>query len=595
MEIINYDLTKLYPSFDSPEFQNDLQKLADILQTYKEYIDKNCRDYDNFETKLKTLIKFDEDLSFLIEKIYPFISLTRSADTTNEDANKYMAKVQMLLAEASPSSAKATKYIGKYEYLDELMDREEYAEYRFYLYELKNKAKHQLSDEQEEIISKMRQTGSSAWSQLQSLLTSKLEVQVILNDEVKTYTITEIGNLLHSPDPETRKAAYLGMQEAYQKIDDSIAMCLSSIKGEVNFVARLRSYQDALEESLDKSRTSKQTLDAMLQAMYEYLPYFRKYLRRKAEILGRDNGLPVFDLYAPIGKLTKTFTYEEAQAFIIKNFATFSDKLAQLAKKAFDNNWIDVYPRKGKVGGAFCYNIRPIKESRILTNFNGNLSDVITIAHELGHAYHGECIFENNILSSHYPMPVAETASTFCETIVMNAIINEATDEEKLALIESELQDHTAIICDILSRFIFEKEVFERRSDHPLNSKELQDIMREAVKQSYGDGLDHNYINAFAWLNKPHYYSAGLSFYNWPYAFGLLFAKGLYAQYLNDKEGFVKHYDDILRATGKMNVEDVAKQAGIDVTDVNFWRSSLELIKKNIELFLELTDKTVKH
>jgi len=594
MEIIKYDLTKLYPSFDSPEFQNDLQKLANDLQTYKEYVENNCRDYEDFERKLQDLIKFDEELSLLIEKIYPFISLTRSADTTNEDANKYLAKVQMLLAEATPCFAKVTKFIGKYEYLDELMERKEYQEYRFYLFDLQSKAKHQLSDEQEEIISKMRQTGSLAWSQLQSLLTSKLEVQVKIKDEVKTYTITEVSNLLHSPDQETRKAAYLGMQEAYQKIDDSIAMCLSSIKGEVNFVARLRGYQDALEESLDKSRTSNKTLDAMLQAMYEYLPHFHKYLRRKAHLLGHENGLPIYDLTAPIGKITKTYTYEEAKEFILKNFATFSDKLVNVAKRAFENNWIDVYPRKGKVGGAFCHNIRSIKESRILTNFNGNLSDVITIAHELGHAYHGECIFENNVLSSHYPMPLAETASTFCETIVMNAIINEATDEEKLALIESQLQDFTIIICDILSRFIFEKAVFERRLDHPLNSKELQDIMREAVKESFGDGLDHNYINPYAWLNKPHYYSSGLSFYNWPYAFGLLFAKGLYAQYLNDKEGFLKHYDEILKATGKMLVEDVAKQAGIDVTDVNFWRSSLELIKENIELFLELTENKDK-
>ncbi len=594
METVNYDLSSLYPGFESDEFQNDLIKMEEDLKTYRKYVDENCSDYTDFEKKLLELIKFDEQFSLLVGKVYPFISLTRSIDTTNEEANKYLSKVQMILAEATLPFTKASKFIGKYEYLEELMDKPQFSEYRFYLTQIKKETKHLLSDELEEIISKMRQTGSTAWSHLQSLLTSKLEVEVQLKDEKKTMTLSEVSNLLHSHDQETRKAAYKGMQEAYKKIDDSIAMSLSSIKGEVNFVSKLRGYETALDESLDVSRTKKETLDAMISAMYEYLPYFHQYLKRKARLLGHEGGLPIYDLLAPLGEVHKTFTYEEAQEFIIKHYATFSEKLANLARKAFENNWIDVYPRKGKVGGAFCSNIRSIKESRVLTNFNGNLSDVITIAHELGHAYHGDCIFQNNILNSHYPMPVAETASTFCETIVMNAIISTSSDEEKLPLIESELQDHTAIICDILSRFIFEKEVFEKRLDHPLNSNELQQIMRNAVKIAYGDGLNHDYVNPFAWLNKPHYYSAGLSFYNWPYAFGLLFAKGLYAQYLKDKDNFVKHYDELLKATGKMNVEDVAKQANIDVTDINFWRSSLEIIKQNIELFLQLTEELIK-
>lgn len=593
MEDMRYDLQSIYPSFESDEFQNDLKKLNEELQNYERFVAENCSSYENFEEKLVKLIKFDEKFSLLINKIYPYISLTRSADTTNDEANKYMAKVQMMLAEATLPFAKSSKYIGKYAYLDDIMDKEEFKEFKFYLSQIKNETEHLLSDEQEEIISKMRQTGSSSWSNLQSLLTSKLEVEVKLANETKVVTISEIGLLLRDPNQETRKAAFTGLLSAYQKIDDSVAMSLSSIKGEVNFISKLRGYESALQESLDKSRINPETLNVMLQAMYEYLPYFHKYLKRKAQILGHKNGLPLYDLLAPLGKINKKYTIEDAKDFIIKNFGTFSEKLANLAKKAFENNWIDVYPRKGKVGGAFCSNIRSIKESRILTNFNGNLSDVVNLAHELGHAYHGECIFENNILNMSYPMPLAETASTFCETIVMNAVINSCKDEEKLPLIENELQDHTAIICDILSRYLFEKEVFEKRLDHPLTSKELQQIMRDAVKEAYGDGLDHEHINPYAWLNKPHYYIAGLSFYNWPYTFGLLFAKGLYAEYLKNKESFISKYDELLKATGKMYVEDVAKQANIDVTNINFWRSSLDIIKKNIDLFLMLTENLI--
>jgi len=590
METKKYDLRALYQSFECEDFQNDLVKLKEELQKYEKYVGEYCLSYDNFEDKLTRLIKFDEKLNFLIGKIYPFISLTRSADTTNNEANKYMARLQMMLAEATLPMTKAAKYIGKYEYLDEIIQKPKFTAYNFHLSNIKEETKHLLSDEEETIISKMRQTGSTAWSNLQSLLTSKLEVEINLKGEMKVITVSEVGLLLRSPDQETRKSAFTALLNAYQKIDDSIAMSLSSIKGEVNYVSKLRGYNTALEQSLNVSRTKEKTLNAMINAVYEYLPHFHNYLKRKAQLLGHKNGLPLYDLLAPLGNVNKTYTIEEAKDFIIKHFGTFSKKLANLANKAFESNWIDVYPRKGKVGGAFCSNIRSIKESRVLTNFNGNLGDVVTLAHELGHAYHGDCIFENNILSMSYPMPLAETASTFCETIVMNAVIDASQGEDKLTLIENELQDHTAIVCDILSRFIFEKEVFEKRIDHPLTSKELQDIMRNAIKESYGDGLDHEHVNPFAWLNKPHYYSAGLSFYNWPYTFGLLFAKGLYAQYLKEKDSFVSKYDELLKATGKMKVEDVAKQANIDVTDISFWRSSLNIIKKNIDLFLELTE-----
>jgi pepF/M3 family oligoendopeptidase len=374
-------------------------------------------------------------------------------------------------------------------------------------------------------------------------------------------------------------------------VDDSVATALSGIKGEVNTVSKLRGFASPLDEALNKSRMSRQTLDAMIETMKEYLPHFHKYLKRKAKLLGYEGGLPHFELIAPLGKVEKKFTIEEAKDFVIKNFNTFSADLGALAQKAFDDHWIDVYPRKGKRGGAFCSNIHPIKQSRVMTNFNGNLGDVITIAHELGHAYHGEQIFKQDVLNASYPMPLAETASTLCETIVMNAAINESEGEEKIALIESMLQDQTAVIVDILSRFIFESKVFETRLEHPVSSKECQAIMTEAIKEAYGDGLDHENLNRYAWLNKPHYYSAGLSFYNWPYAFGLLFAKGLYAQYLKDKTAFVPRYDELLKATGNMLVEDVAKLANIDVTKKEFWQGSLELIKENIDLFLELTEE----
>lgn len=589
-----YDLTVLYEGFESESFQKDIQSLQSMLKEFETYVDQNLTDYENFEQKLQHILEFNQKLRFLVRKIFGFISLTRSADTTNEDANKYLAKVQTILSNSTLAQTKAEKYVGKAPKLTEVMEQEQFKQFSFYLSETKDYTDHLLNDDIEVLISKLQQDGSSAWSQLQSLLTSKLEVEMEVRGEKKVITASQVRSYLESSDREVRKAAYEGMLVAAEKVDDSVAAALSSIKGEVNTISKMRGFDSALEEALNKSRMSKATLDAMLETMFEYLPHFHKYMARKAKLLGYEGGLPSYEVIAPLGSVEKEFTIEEAEEFIVKNFNTFSTKLGDLAKKAFDQNWIDIYPRKGKVGGAFCANVYPIKESRILTNFNGKLGDVITLAHELGHAYHGENIFNNNILNASYPMPLAETASTLCETIVMNAVINESEGDEKIALIESMLQDQSAVIVDILSRYIFEKEVFEVRKDHPLTSNELQKIMTNAIKEAYGDGLDQENVNRFAWLNKPHYYSAGLSFYNWPYAFGLLFAKGLYAQYLKNKEEFVSKYDELLAATGMMKVEDVAALAKIDVTNKDFWRSSLDLIKEGIDEFLRLTEDKIK-
>ncbi len=332
------------------------------------------------------------------------------------------------------------------------------------------------------------------------------------------------------------------------------------------------------------------TLNAMQSACEDYMEVFRKYLRRKATLLGHKNGLPFYDLFAPIGKIDKNFTIEEANAYILKNFATFSPELHDMAAKAFKDEWIDYTPRKGKVGGAFCANLHVIKESRVLSNFTGSFSDVITLSHELGHAYHGEQIFKESSLNANYTMPVAETASTFNETIVNKAALRDSdNDEEKIFLLESSIQDYTQVVVDIMSRFIFEKSVFDGRVNTVFDENELKDLMIDAQKKTYGDGLDPEYLHPYMWVCKSHYYSGTLSYYNFPYTFGLLFAKGLYAKYLENKEKFVPMYNKMLQATGKMMVEDAAKLAGIDVTKKEFWVSSLELIKEDIDLFLELT------
>ncbi|XMB71951.1 M3 family oligoendopeptidase [Mycoplasmatota bacterium WC30] len=582
-----WDLTKLYKGFDDEAFLADL-KLFDSYIEASIKKENEFLNYDNKKAKLISYMESEIEISIVVDKLMHFASLTASTETTNIEAMKSMNSLQMQFTRLTKISTLFSKWILNYPNIDEDISNDDFLkEHEFSIKEQIENASHILDDKTESLLAKLRQNGSSSWSKLQSLLTSTLAVDY----DGKEITLPEVRNLATSPDAEVRKAAYEAELAAYKKIEKSIAFSLNSIKGEVNTISEARGYESPLAQALSKSRMQQATLDAMQEACLDYMDVFRSYLKRKGKLLGHKNGLPFYDLFAPIGNTNKTFTIPEANEYILKNFRTFSEDLYEMANKAFNEDWIDYTPRKGKVGGAFCANIHAIKESRVLSNFTGSFGDVITLAHELGHAFHGESIFKESVLNSEYTMPVAETASTFCETIVNKAALNDTEDkEERIFLLESSIQDYTQVVVDIMSRFLFEKAVFDGRIKTVFDENELKEMMLKAQLETYGDGLDPNCLHPYMWVCKPHYYSGGLSYYNFPYTFGLLFAKGLYAKYLKDKSGFVEMYDNLLRSTGKMLVEDAAKLAGIDVTKKAFWVSSLELIKEDINMFLKLTE-----
>jgi len=582
-----WDLTKLYSGFEDNTFLADNKKLDDLIEIYANK-DKDFTNYDNKLNRLVGYLNAQMELMDVFGKLMAYASLVASCESTNMVAIKSMNSVQMKSTKLAKVETLFSQWLLNYPNIDEDIKNNEFLkEHEFVIKEIIEHASHLLDDKTESLLAKLRQNGSGSWSRLQSLLTSTLAVDY----DGKNITLSEIRNLASSDNAKVRKAAYEAELAAYKQIEKSIAFSLNSIKGEVNTISKERGYDSPLAQALSNSRMRKETLDAMQEACLEYMPMFRSYLKRKAKLLGHKSGLPFYDLFAPIGNTNTTFTIPEANEYIMKNFKTFSDELYLMAKKAFENNWIDYIPKKGKVGGAFCANLNPIKESRILSNFTGAFGDMITLSHELGHAFHGEQVFKVSPLNSEYTMPVAETASTFCETIVNKAALKDAkSDDERIFLLESSIQDYTQVVVDIMSRFLFEKAVFDGRLETVFDENELKDLMLKAQKETYGDGLDPNYLHPYMWVCKSHYYSGRLSYYNFPYTFGLLFAKGLYAKYLEDKNGFVQLYNKLLSSTGQMMVEDAAMIAGIDVTKKAFWVSSLELLKEDIELFLKLTE-----
>ncbi len=582
-----WSLDIFYSGINDPNLASDMERVEKSIGLFSEAV--AALDKESAAATLRRVIEIKEDLTVLIRRLAGYFSLRRSVDSSDAEGASYQTKISALIASTTKDNVQFEKFAGTLSDLDSVIASDEIlSQYKFYFDEIKNDMSHMMSDEAEALFARMNISGGRAWGDLFSHLTSTVKVDY--NGE--TTSLSAIRGLADSEDPAVRKSAFEAEIACYDKIKDSIAFSLNSIKAQVNLEAELRGYEDPLAMTLAQSRMEKATLDAMLEAMREAMPAFRKYLRHKAKLLGYENGLPWYEILAPMGKAgSDTFTVEYAHDYLVDHFSSFAPDLADMVDRAFKEEWIDFYPRAGKVGGAFCSNLPFAGQSRILTNFSGSFGSVVTLAHELGHAYHGEQIQSHRPLNTGYTMPVAETASNFNELIIVNDAIAKSEGEEKIRLIESQIQDSTQIIVDIYSRFLFEDEVIRRRKNTFLYADDLEKIMINAQMESYGDGLDHNCLHPYMWCCKSHYYRAGLSYYNFPYAFGGLFSRGLYAKYLEEGDAFLPKYRELLRATTVDTVENVASIAGIDLTRPDFWRESLKTITDQIDIFIAETSK----
>ena len=580
-----WSLDVLYKGLEDEKYKKDREELGQLIDDIKNF-SENIENEKDDEKFLLNSIDYMERFELLYISQGGYLNLRQAVNTSDTEVVNELNGLDKKVSQISKPLAAIQKRIAAIESFDIYEEKHpKIKEYSYMLSNIKKDAKYLLSDEVEDVIAKLNLSAGSAWSNMQGYLTSILEADY----DGEKLTNPQIRNLAYSEDPEVRKKAYEAEIKSYEKIKDAVSYSLNNIKSQVNTICDLRGFKTPLDQTLEQSRMKRETLDAMLEAMREYLPVFHKYLKHKAKILGHKNGLPWYDLFAPMGESSKKFTAEEAREYLVNHFRGFSDDLADMVDEAFEEKWIDFYPKKGKVGGAFCSNMPQYKQSRILLNFSGSLSDVITLAHELGHAYHGLHIEEHLPLNTDYSMPVAETASNFNESFIMEAAIKEASGDEKMALIESQLQDITQIMCDIYSRYLFETEVFEKSKNGFLFADELNEIMLKSQKIAYGDGLDHDYLHPYMWVVKGHYYSETLSFYNFPYAFGGLFARGLYEKYKEEGQEFVPKYKALLNATTVSDVEDAARKAEINLEDPDFWRTSLRAYEKLVDEFIAIS------
>lgn len=593
-----WDLSNVYSGLDSPALAEDIDRVKTAVEDLREWYQRELTQV-NSASGLKAINQAISEVvdrrNALMEKVMTIGAYLHSfiaTDSFNQEAVKMDSQFDQVIVEVQKVSTLLDAWVGQFKDLlpDVFALGNSAGEHAFPLMEIAEQSQYLMSEKEEVLASELSLAGSGAWSKLQGTVTSQKTVDFELDGKKQSLPMPALINLSSHPDESVRKRAYEAEMEAWETVKEPLAASMNGIKGWVNTLNDHRGRKDPLHGPLDQARIDRETLQAMMGAMEDAFPVFRRYYKAKAARFGQD-ALPWWNIFAPTGKQEKAYTFSEAANFILENFGKFSPDLQGFARTAFENQWIDAEQRAGKRGGAFCMGVPAVKESRILCNFDGSLDQVMTIAHELGHGYHNYKLFQagKTSLQRKTPMTMAETASIMCETIMFNAIMETIDDpQEELALLETALVGDSQVIVDIYSRFLFEKEVFERRKKADLSADELCEIMEDAQAAAYGDGLDPNYRHKFMWTWKPHYYSAGLSFYNFPYAFGMLFGVGLYAIYQARGEEFVPDYQQLLASTGDADAADLAARFGIDIRSQKFWADSLAVVGKRIDRYCEL-------
>jgi len=459
-----------------------------------------------------------------------------------------------------------------------------------YLREAIEQSRYLMSDAEETLAAELAQTGMNAWKKLHGTIWSQLQVPFERDGKIQNLPMPMMQNIsLYDPDPTVRQRAAEGEVAAWATMREPLTAALNGVMGTKILLAKRRGRRDVLHAALDQARIDRLILDAMLDSARDALPAFRDFLKTKAKLLGKES-LAWWDIDAPIGETTRRFTFQETQAFITSHFETFNPRLSAFAQHAFAHNWIDAEPRAGKQGGALCMDIPGTGVSRILCNFDGSLAQVLAIAHELGHGFHSHCQAGKTRYQSASPMTLNESASLLCETLVTDqAIAGAASPREELALLDTFLSN-TAIVKVVFSLLLydFEKEVFERREHSELSADEVCETIQRHQANIYGDGVDPKRLHPYQWAAMPHFFFPGISYYNFPYTFGLLFSLGLYAQYQQRGTAFIPNFEALLASTGEAMPLELAARFGINLRERSFWQASLKLIEQRVQRFQKL-------
>lgn len=592
-----WDLDAIFPGgTKSPELQAKLQSMEEDIAEYQNIVHNWNFNKDKSVDALKAILNKQESLEKGLGQSGTFVQMSHDANTKDEFANVVMGQVMELSSQVENLSTVFTKKlvaISDQEWIT-LLEDEELNQVSFSLNEIRDQGKRLLSEEEEKLITELNKDGLAAWSQLYDTTVSIITIPFTDKEgNKKEYSVGQAMNRMYAdPDPDVRKQLFENWESEWTKFAPIFADTLNHLDGYRITLQNAHKRNHYLDEPLEYNRMSKETLDAMWTAVSKHKQPFLDFLQQKAKIFGMEKlGWQDVDAPVAVGEVkSPEFTYDEACDFIIENFATFGPELAAFSKHALENRWVEAEDRPNKRPGGYCTDLPEWGESRIFTTFTGSPSDASTIAHELGHAFHSHVMRDLPTLNRNYAMNVAETASTFAETIIGNATVaNAKTKEEKITLLNTKMENATAMFLNIHARFLFENAFYVERSKGIVSEQRLNELMMNAQKEAYGDSLS-SYHPHF-WCSKLHFFIDEVPFYNFPYTFGYLFSLGIYAEFLKNQIGFEEKYIALLRDTGCMKVEDLAmKHLGVDLTKAAFWEAGIQLMEKDVAEFIQLTN-----
>ncbi len=551
-----WNMDSIYKGPDSKEFLDDIEKSKKLSEELIECAKRR--------ESIASLIERADYLKALAATYYSYASALLTTDTQSPQFIRAVSLAEAGELAVDDALSKLVYYLKDRR---NEFDAPELEPYKLYLHEVAVEASHQMSLQEESLANDMMRVSASSWERLQAAVTSSI------SDGDKT--LIELRALATDPDRSVREDAFNREIKVLKEHEIALAAALNGVKGTCLLLEERRGWKDPIDRSIFNSRITHKTLDALISALEKSLPMFRSYFNTKAKLLGLDK-MAFYDLFAPVGSSDKRYSFEDAKRIVIDSYSSFSKEMGLFVESAFENGWIDAEPHKGKVGGAYDTSFPLRGESRVLCNFDYSYDSVSTLAHELGHAYHDSVVKNLPLSRAEYPMTLAETASIFGEQIVFQEVLKLSSRKDALPLIESFVSSAAQVCVDILSRYYFEKSAFEKRRNGEVSADEYSALMLDAEERTYGDALSvkHQYM----WAVKSHYYSADFSFYNYPYAFGQLFALALFSK-KDSAPDFPKLYREILSITGSEDAVHVAAAAGFDIEDEEFWLDGISVIE----------------
>jgi len=445
-----------------------------------------------------------------------------------------------------------------------------------------------LPDHLADFAGELNVDGLQGWSRLYDELSGSVRITVMERGELVEKSPGQIA--FDSPDRTDRENKFFSSQRAWESISEPCAATLNHIVGSRLTLDRYANRESYLTIPHSQNRVTSRSIDAMWEAISGCKSELVKYLRAKQQLLNLDS-ISWYDLDAPLASHSPAVDYQTACETILDTFAAFHPPLKEFAEHALSSGWIEAEDRPGKRQGGFCTDFPPSKQTRIFMTHRGTEDGLSTLAHELGHAYHAWVLRNEPLVMQSYPMTLAETASTFAETVVAEERISKCADKQnRLAALDRQLQDSVSFLMNIHCRYIFDNQVHTRRAKGELSARELNEIMVDAQKQAYAGLLDDSGWNPTFWISKLHFYMSDEPFYNFPYTFGYLLSQRLYLEARNDPSGFPASYDQFLIATAGVSAISAAKESfGFDLESVSFWNEALQPIRERVESFVTIS------